>query len=634
MLMDQLRSPEAGSARRPMATPRTPVAAPPAAAAAAATTTAAEAAGPRAPSTQNLSLLSHSEWLEFKQRWLACSHMYWQFFGIRRTREEKRVQQRVQHALHRSAQPDDQKEEDEEADADACVDLPLTQAEKADFELSPHCRTFFLPSHSAQYPLTLPSIEGLALQLDGDATVYQLRIGDAFNSSNPSGADGAEMWEAFCLALLEPKMTSVTINLKTSLEILAALPMPKTVIQRVYQAANDHAASRQPARSGIDAPATSLVPPPSSASTSFLVLIHLLSTTSRSLQMVDVRVAHWLLMPTDENLLEVKDYTNWYVRKAGAHSTRSDIATAAATGHTGGASSVVAPMAARSIPCSPDKKPAYAQEVHMRHQHRRIHDRNPYAPLLPSLAPVRDASWNHQTIDRFRYAQTFAEASSTVRQLVPLYTTLLRQLISLGLHRAFREIELPLVPALAHMELVGMGFNKPEMAAHLDRMQQRYQYLEHQARLLVHAEIDFTKPSQYIALMQATLEAAGVPIPTWWQQAQRQREAKKSNRLSGIPRLLDELSSLHPLAAILREYRLLSFSLGHLLPIPTRAIRHPELRQDRIHATLLNVTETGRLSCQEPNIQSVPKQTNYQTVRPTTARKGGEGREDDGRWER
>lgn len=192
-LLDQLKSP-GGSAASPAATtPPSPAGMPRA-------QQQAPLAGASSASATpvNVSTWSYEQWTEWRSRWNTHQLMYWQFYGIRRTRQEQQTRQRV--LQMQSAEG----AEGEDADADALpladgvdgAELELSQAEQEDLLLSPHCRTFFNAAHFHLYPLRLANVAGVTLSFDDDPTVFDLHIGEKYNTENPDGVTGREMWEA------------------------------------------------------------------------------------------------------------------------------------------------------------------------------------------------------------------------------------------------------------------------------------------------------------------------------------------------------------------------------------------------------------------------------------------------------
>lgn len=141
----------------------------------------------------NISTWSYEQWSEWRLRWNTHQLMYWQFYGIRRTRQEQQTRQRVLQMQSTDGADEDAAPVAEGVDG---AELELSQAEQEDLLLSPHCRTFFNAAHFHLYPLRLANVAGVTLSFDDDPTVFDLHIGEKYNTNNPDGVTGREMWEA------------------------------------------------------------------------------------------------------------------------------------------------------------------------------------------------------------------------------------------------------------------------------------------------------------------------------------------------------------------------------------------------------------------------------------------------------
>jgi len=144
----------------------------------------------------NVSMWSYEQWSEWRSRWSTHQLMYWQFYGIRRTRQEQQTRQRVLQMQTAEGADEDAAHLAEGVDG---AELELSQAEQEDLLLSPHCRTFFNAAHFHLYPLRLANVAGIALSFDDDPTVFDMHIGEKYNTDNADGVTGREMWEAFWL---------------------------------------------------------------------------------------------------------------------------------------------------------------------------------------------------------------------------------------------------------------------------------------------------------------------------------------------------------------------------------------------------------------------------------------------------
>ena len=580
-LIRQLKSPGATAAT----SPASPSVAPPAAADSAALPAVASASS--STLIKNVSEWSYDEWTQWRESWAGHKMMFWQFYGIRRTHEEDKARQRVHAQATGGGGPLDLDDGSFATGVDG-LGLDQSQAEAEDLLLSPHCRTFFNAAHFHLYPLRLRNIAGIVLSFDHDTTVFDLRVGDKYNSVNPEGVGGQEMWEAFCFALLEPSLQSICINVKVHLQILNSLPMPPKVVQRVFETARE-------THSIAAGSSSSTVAPLHPSSASFLVLLYLASSRSVPLRMLDVRVAHWLLYPGQKELLQLETYYNWYTNpqlQASSAASAND-----------------------AIPCSPDVRTnqGFDMKKMLQRQQASLLRFNPYAPDEVKLPDVKDAPWQQASYDRFRFATDAAGAARSLALLLPLHLRLMHRLSSAHLLPTFLAVEVPLSAALAHIEFLGMGFHASFLSRHISLIRQRLRYLQFQARLFLHEDLDLDSPKTYIAAMQEQLD---IPLPGWFmRQIQERSVGARKGQYRDIPKLLEELAAAgHAFPAIIQELRKLRLSLSHFDTLPNKAINNRHLGMARIHPTLLQNTHTGRLSCQDPNVQSISKELTYKTA--------------------
>ena len=72
--------------------------------------------------------------------------------------------------------------------------------------------------------------------------------------------------------------------------------------------------------------------------------------------------------------------------------------------------------------------------------------------------------------------------------------------------------------------------------------------------------------------------------------------------------ILEKLKPLHPLPALLLEWRRLTAALTKVIcPLVKEKVYCPHLDMDRIHSLCQTHTATGRVSMAEPNLQNIPK---------------------------
>jgi len=160
-----------------------------------------------------------------------------------------------------------------------------------------------------------------------------------------------------------------------------------------------------------------------------------------------------------------------------------------------------------------------------------------------------------------------------------------------GLKHVFEDIEMPLVPVLAHIERNGVLIDAEKLKKQSNELEKRLFELEEQA--YSHAGISFNlnSPKQLQEILFTKLE---LPV----------LQKTPTGQASTADAVLQELALDYPLPQVIIEYR----SLSKLITTYTK--RLPEQinpQTGRIH-TSYNQTgaATGRLSSSDPNLQNIP----------------------------
>jgi DNA polymerase-1 len=158
--------------------------------------------------------------------------------------------------------------------------------------------------------------------------------------------------------------------------------------------------------------------------------------------------------------------------------------------------------------------------------------------------------------------------------------------------RPYREIELPLSPVLAEMELAGIRID----ASVLDRMSHEMgaQLEELTRRICEIADCDFNinSPRQ---LGEILFDKLNLPRP---------RKLRKSGQYSTAVEILEELAQQHELPRLVLEYRQLAKFKSTYVDVIPRLI---DPRTQRLHTSFHQAAaSTGRLSSSNPNLQNIP----------------------------
>jgi DNA polymerase-1 len=162
-----------------------------------------------------------------------------------------------------------------------------------------------------------------------------------------------------------------------------------------------------------------------------------------------------------------------------------------------------------------------------------------------------------------------------------------------GMLSLYRDVELPLVPVLAHMERLGIRIDQYRMGEIAATVSDQLDELVDRAHELAGEEFTLGSPKQ---LAEILFEKLGLPA---------QRKGKTG--YSTDARVLRDLRDMHPIVAVIEQWRELSKLKGtYLDALP--ALLDP--RSGRIHTTFSQVTAaTGRLSSINPNLQNIPVRT-------------------------
>jgi DNA polymerase-1 len=174
---------------------------------------------------------------------------------------------------------------------------------------------------------------------------------------------------------------------------------------------------------------------------------------------------------------------------------------------------------------------------------------------------------------------------------VPLFA---RELAECGQEQLFREVELPLVPVLAAMELVGVAIDVPYLQELSRELYDRLRKLETDVFSYVGHEFNINSTRQLADVLYDELK-----LP-------RSKKTSTGQGSTGAE-VLEALRTAHPCVELILEHRQLQkLKSTYVDALPLLA--HPDT--GRVH-TYFNqtVAATGRLSSSEPNLQNIPIRT-------------------------
>ena len=187
-----------------------------------------------------------------------------------------------------------------------------------------------------------------------------------------------------------------------------------------------------------------------------------------------------------------------------------------------------------------------------------------------------------------------ADAETTLR-LQPLLESELKRLPRLW--DLFINIEMPLIPVLADMEMTGVALDKAFFATFSVELRERMAALEKQIYQAVGKSFNINSTQQLSAVLFDTLRLTPPD----------RGKKTASGHYSTAAGVLDEMSGQHPVVDMIleyREYAKLKSTYVDALPIQI----HPET--GRVHTSFSQTgTVTGRLSSSDPNLQNIPTRT-------------------------
>ena len=186
------------------------------------------------------------------------------------------------------------------------------------------------------------------------------------------------------------------------------------------------------------------------------------------------------------------------------------------------------------------------------------------------------------------YAALAAEAAAAAALRAPLE----KKLAELGMEKLFSEIELPLCPVLAKMEHAGFLVDRAALLAFGERLSGEIDGLQREIWELAGEEFNIQSPKQLGAVLFEKLYLpAGKKTKTGW---------------STNADVLEKLRGKHPIVGKVLDYRTLSKLKSTYADGLVKVIE----ADGRIHTSfMMTVTDTGRLSSREPNLQNIPVRT-------------------------
>lgn len=167
------------------------------------------------------------------------------------------------------------------------------------------------------------------------------------------------------------------------------------------------------------------------------------------------------------------------------------------------------------------------------------------------------------------------------------------QLKDRNLLKLFQDIELPLIKVLARMERHGIFLDTKYLKHLSNTVQSQIKQVEEKIFAQAGEEFNLNSPKQLSHILQHKLQ---IHLPK-----------KTATGFSTNADILDSIRDSHPIIELILNYRTLEKMRSTYLESLPQEIFY---QTHRIHCTFnQSVAATGRLSCQDPNLQNIPIRT-------------------------
>ncbi len=175
---------------------------------------------------------------------------------------------------------------------------------------------------------------------------------------------------------------------------------------------------------------------------------------------------------------------------------------------------------------------------------------------------------------------------------------------SMGLGSLFRDVELPLIEALAELEWNGIKVDAGELDRQAERLNARLVELREEIEEAAPRPFNPDSPKQLAAILFNATDAAEAGLGL---RPLKRGKTGPSTDIEVLEKLSQDPSIETPVPGLIVEYRQLSKLVGTYLESLKEAINPAT---GRIHASFnQTVAATGRLSSSDPNLQNIPIRT-------------------------
>jgi len=167
-----------------------------------------------------------------------------------------------------------------------------------------------------------------------------------------------------------------------------------------------------------------------------------------------------------------------------------------------------------------------------------------------------------------------------------------KQLQEANMESLFKEVEMPLVPVLAEMEMTGVVLDTKELARVQQEMNERANQIEREIYELAGESFNIASPKQVGDILFGKLQIMEKPKKT------------KTGQFVTSEEVLQQLRPKNPIVGKILDHRALKKLLGTYVEALPKLINP---NTGHVHTSFNQcVTATGRLSSSDPNLQNIP----------------------------
>jgi len=164
-----------------------------------------------------------------------------------------------------------------------------------------------------------------------------------------------------------------------------------------------------------------------------------------------------------------------------------------------------------------------------------------------------------------------------------------------GLINPYRDIEIPLTPVLADMELAGVKIDVDFFRRYAEELKKEIDSISSEIYKIAGVRFNIDSPQQLSAVLFDRLKI----------KLEEVKKTKKTKAYSTDVEVLEEIASMgYKIGELVLRYRTLKKLLStYVLPLPSLVNR----KTQRLHTSFNQTrTATGRLSSSNPNLQNIP----------------------------